>query len=108
MEVEEKIALRRKCNFILESVVSLSFLLNPELRYIQNLWVLDLIDQKDYREGIEIVDRFSEEPYDTIVRILPKIKELLNKRFSTNPTITNKLIRSNILNGLEKIGLTVN
>ena len=79
MEIKEKIKLRRKCNFLLENVISLSLLLNPELRYIQNLWVLNIIDTKYIQnEPLHVLDRFNEEPYDTIVRILPKIINLIN------------------------------
>lgn len=105
MEVKEKIALRRKCNFILGNVVSLSVSLNPELRYIQNLWALNIIDEKEYREGIEIVDRFSEEPYDTIVRILPKIMDLINNKFPEKAKVTDKIKRANIFTCLEKLNL---
>lgn len=107
MDIKEKIALRKKCNFILENVINLSLFLNPELRYIQNLWVLNIIDVKEYREEIEIVDRFSEEPYDTIVRILPKIVELINTRLPKHLVITTKLHSINIITGLEELGLVI-
>lgn len=107
MDIKEKIALRRKCNFILGNVVSLSLSLNPELRYIQNLWVLNIIDKKDCREGTEIVDRFWEEPYDTIVRILPKIIELINTRLPEHLVVTTKLNNINIITGLEELGLVI-
>lgn len=107
MDIKEKIALRRKCNFILGNVISLSLSLNPELRYIQNLWVLNIIDEKDYREGTEIVDRFWEEPYDTIVRILPKIIELINTRLPEHLVVTTKLNSINIITGLEELGLVI-
>lgn len=107
MNIKEKIALRKKCNFILGNIISLSLSLNPELRYIQNLWVLNIIDNKEYREGTEIVDRFSEEPYDTIVRILPKIVELINTRLPEHLIITTKLHSVNIITGLEELGLVI-
>lgn len=105
MDIKEKIALRKKCNFILGNVISLSLSLKPELRYIQNLWVLNIIDVKEYREGIEIVDRFSEEPYDTIVRILPKIMDLINNKFPKKAEISDKIERANIFSGLERLNL---
>lgn len=104
MEIKEKIKLRRKCNFLLENVISLSLLLNPELRYIQNLWVLNIIDTKYIQnEPLHVLDRFNEEPYDTIVRILPKIINLIN---STNKAkVTDKIKRLNICEGLEDLNL---
>ena len=108
MEIKEKIKLRRKCNFLLENVISLSLSLNPELRYIQNLWVLNIIDTRYVQnEPLHIIDRFSEEPYDTVVRILPKIIELINKRLPEHLTITTKLCSINIITGLEELGLIV-
>lgn len=44
--IEQKIALREKCNFLLDSVVNLNISLYPELRYIQNLWALGIIDTR--------------------------------------------------------------
>lgn len=38
----------------------------PDLRFIQALWALRLID-RDY--SLNIIDRFYEEPEDTLVRI---------------------------------------
>lgn len=104
MEIKEKIKLRRKCNFLLENVISLSLSLNPELRYIQNLWVLNVIDTKYIQnESLHVLDRFNEEPYDTIIRILPKIINLIN---STNKVkVTDKIKRLNICEGLEDLNL---
>ena len=107
MDIKEKIALRKKCNFILGNIISLSLSLNPELRYIQNLWVLNIIDVMEYREGTEVVDRFGEEPYNTIVRILPKIVELINTRLLEHLIITSKLHSINIITGLEELGLVI-
>ena len=105
MDIKEKIALRKKCNFILGNVISLSLSLNPELRYIQNLWVLNIIDAMEYREGTEVVDRFGEEPYDTIVRILPKIMDLINNKFPEKAKVTDKIKRANIFTCLEELNL---
>lgn len=100
------IDLRKKCNFILKNVIDLYLSIFPSIRYIQALWNLDIIDERDYREGPEIVDRFSEEPYDTIVRILPKIYNLINNQFPEKADITNKLLRLNIIKGLEELNLS--
>lgn len=104
MEIKEKIKLRKKCNFLLENIISLSLSLNPELRYIQNLWALNIIDTRYVQnESLHIIDRFSEEPYDTIIRILPKIINLIN---STNKAkVTDKIKRLNICEGLKDLNL---
>lgn len=94
MDIKTKIQLRPKCDSILDNVVRLSAHLYPELRYIQNLWATNIIDRED---------RFSEEPYDTIVRILPRIADLINVEFKED--LHNKICRMNILNGLERLGL---
>lgn len=100
------IDLRKKCNFILKNVIDLYLSIFPSIRYIQALWNLDIIDERDYREGPEIVDRSSEEPYDTIVRIFPKIYRLINNQFPEKADITNKLLRLNIIKGLEELNLS--
>ena len=100
------IDLRKKCNFILKNVIDLYLSIFPSIRYIQALWNLDIIDERDYREGPEIVDRFSEESYDTIVRILPKIYNLINNQFPEDTGVTNKLLRLNIIKGLEELNLS--
>lgn len=98
--------LRKKGNFLLKNVVNLYLSIFPTIRYIQALWNLNIIDEKDYRDGLEIVDRFSEEPYDTIVRILPKIYNLINNQFPEDTSVTNKLLRLNIIKGLEELNLS--
>lgn len=72
MEIEEKIKNRKQDNAFLRELVSLHQEIYPDLRYIQSLWALGIIDK-----NTEIVDRFYEEPYDTIVRIFPTIHALL-------------------------------
>lgn len=106
---EEKISLRKKCNFLLDNVVNLNTSLYPELRYIQNLWVLGIIDACDsYNEFTLyqiITDRYSEEPYDTVVRILPKIVDLISTKFPEKSKITDRIKRANIFTCLEELGL---
>lgn len=106
---KEKVALREKCNFLLDNVVNLNISLYPELRYIQNLWALGIIDACDsYNESTlyQIVnDRFSEESYDTIVRILPKIVDLINNKFPEKAKVSDKIKRANIFTCLEKLNI---
>lgn len=106
MDTEIKISLRRKCNFLLDNIVNLNQSLFPELRYIQNLWAIGVIDIRSiYSKGPHIVDRFSEEPYDTVVRILPKVVDLVNNKFPEKAKITDKIKRANIFTCLEELGL---
>lgn len=104
MDIKNKIALRKDCNFILENVVNLKLQLSPDLRYIQCLWVLGIIDTKEYRDGVEIADRFSEEPYDTVVRILHHIVKLISG-LDESSDMTHKLLGVNIIKGLKDLGL---
>lgn len=68
MDYQEKIQLRERCNAVLTNYIALYMLMHPELRYIQLLWATKIVDNED---------RFYEEPYDTIVRVLQTIMESL-------------------------------
>lgn len=102
----EKITLREKCNFLLGNVINLNLSLYPELRYIQNLWALGIIDKgKSQATDGRVIDRFYEEPYDTVERILPKIVNLINNKFPEESKITDRIKRANIFIYLEELGL---
>lgn len=102
----DKIEQRQCSNLLLENVINLHLSLFPELRYIQNLWALKIIDTKYIQnEEAYILDRYYEEPYDTVIRILPKIIEMINEKFPKDTSITNKLRRINIITSLEKLEL---
>lgn len=103
MTPKEKIELRKDCNFLLDNIVNLHISLFPELRYIQNLWALGIIDR--YQKGFYIYDRFSEEPYDTVVRILPKVIKLINEQFPEKSDIGDRIKRANIFTCLSRLGL---
>lgn len=94
--MKTKILLRNTSNSVLDNIVSLHSRAHPQLRYIQNLWALNIIDNED---------RFYEEPYDTLRRILPKVVDLINNTCFEKVGITGKLYRSNILKGLEDLKL---
>lgn len=103
-----KISLRWECNAILIAVVSLSQKISGDLRFIQNLWALRIIDQTPVSNTLpKIIDRFSEEPYDTIVRILPQILTLLNSRFFEAESIDSidLKLRQTIIDGLKELKL---
>lgn len=96
--------MRKKCNFLLDNVINLNLSLYPELRYIQNLWALGIIDTRYVQnDGNFIIDRFSEEPYDTIVRILPKIMDLITNKFPEKAKVSDKIKRANIFTCLEEL-----
>lgn len=104
--IEQKIVLREKCNFLLSNIINLNLSLYSELRYIQNLWVLGIIDTNYIQNnGHVVIDRFDEEPYDTVVRILPKIVDLINNKFPEKAKITDKIKRANIFTCLEELSL---
>lgn len=110
MDIKEKIVLREKCNYLLDNVINLNLSLCPELRYIQNLWALNIIDRgcsqtMATRWDSYVIDRFSEESYDTVVRILPKIMDLINNKFPEKAKITDKIRRINIFTCLEELNL---
>lgn len=98
MEIKNKIELRVKCNRLIDDVVYLMSFLYPDLRYVQILDNLKIIDN---------ADRFYEESYDTVIRILPEIKKLLEMENSPDITVSNKLRIINIKNILRSIGIDV-
>lgn len=110
MNIKEKIRIRKECNFLLDNVINLNLSLYPELRYIQNLWALNIIDRSCDQAMVTcwdsyVIDRFSEEPYDTVVRILPKIMDLINNKFPEKAKLTSKINRANIFTCLEELNL---
>lgn len=103
--MNKKIEFREKCNFLLDNVINLNRSIHPELRYIQNLWTLNIIDKVKNQDMNEIViDRFYEEPYDTVQRILPKIVDLINNQFPKKASIGDKIKRTNIFICLKELG----
>ena len=100
---KEKIKLREKCNRLLDTIINLNISLHPELRYIQNLWVLGIIDQ--CVGSSETLDRFSEESYDTIKRIMLQIVDLINNKFPEKANIEDRIMRGNIFMYLDELGL---
>ena len=74
MDRETKIKNREFYNSLLSYIISLQLKLHPDLRFIQALWSLRIIDVSN--DNI-IIDRFYEEPYDTLKRIKSKVSEVL-------------------------------
>lgn len=67
--------IRAHANIFLHNVIGLFLTTYQDVRYIQALWALDIID-RDYSM---VVDRFYEEPVDTIRRCSPSIQKFLEK-----------------------------
>ncbi len=96
LSIRSKISLRNRCNFLLDNIVNLHLSLFPDLRYIQNLWALGIIDDRD---------KFNEEPYDTVVRILPRVVKLINEDFPEKSRISDRIKRANIFTVLKELEL---
>lgn len=94
-KIKHKIELRPKCNFILMNVMQLALHTYKDLRFLQLFYSMNIIDEDD---------RFFEEPYDTIVRILPTITDLLDINSDISSDI-NKAIKYNITLGLSELKL---
>lgn len=67
--------MRQKANLIINEIVQLFLETCPDLRYIQALYALDIITSEADLENDTIwaVDRFYEEPVDTLKRCEQKI-----------------------------------
>lgn len=87
---------RTKGNNCLNNIIKLYLTYYPNLRFIQVLWALDIIDSS---EGV-ITDRFYEEPDETIKRIYPRFKDLLD---APSPTILSRLYKIKIKQHLKNI-----
>lgn len=69
--------MRQKANLLLNEIVRLFLHSYPDLRYIQALWNLGIIDQ---RSNI-IADRFYEEPINTLARCRKRIELFLREKY---------------------------
>lgn len=95
----EQINQRYLCNSILCDCIYVLTNMYKDLRFIQALWSLKLIDQEFNNETDlipKIVDRFQEEPINTIKRIRPEIERLLEK-------YTDNKVKSVIINKLNQV-----
>lgn len=75
--------MRQKANTTLNIIVGLFLKSYPDLRYIQALYALGIIDQEPdlERGGTLIVDRFYEEPADTLKRCKERIARFLEEKY---------------------------
>ena len=95
MDYKDKIESRERCNATLANYVALYMLTHPELRYIQLLWATKIVDSED---------RFYEEPYDTIVRVLQTIIECLQMSESDDRRDV-QILREWLMNELKSMEL---
>lgn len=93
-----KINDREFCNMILLDCIKLHYVLyGPNLRFIQMLWSYGIVDEED---------RFYEEPYDTIKRILPKLRVKLNDS-KIEFKLSAQILKNNIIRNLKNINIDV-
>lgn len=72
--------MRQKANTLLNEIVELFLQSYPDLRYIQALFALGTVDQVMSHELVPgIVDRFYEEPVDTIRRCEKRILQFFTE-----------------------------
>lgn len=89
---------RDSANNCLLNVIQLYLKIYPKVRFIQALWTLSIIDSDKINilEDSKIIDRFYEEPYETIKRIRPRIETLIESEFPESSTLSMRLLRNNI------------
>ena len=68
--------MRQKANFIINELVQLFLETYPDLRYVQALFALGMVDQN--ADGL-VEDRFYEEPTDTLKRCEKRILQFLTE-----------------------------
>lgn len=65
---------RQEANKKILEIVTSAVENNPDLRFIQILWNLNIIDSKKFGdEKIIVIDRFYEEPEETLKRIYNRL-----------------------------------
>lgn len=77
--------MRQKCNLLLNAIVQLFLETYPDVRYIQAMFALGIIDlEKSDLERAPVIDRFYEEPIDTLKRCRKSILGFLTLAVSSN------------------------
>lgn len=73
--------MRQRANLIINEIVQLFLEAYPDLRYVQALFALGILDQTlDMERGVAVtVDRFYEEPIDTLKRCEKRILEFFTE-----------------------------
>lgn len=86
--------MRQKANTVLNVIVGLFLKSYPDLRYIQALYAIGIIDQEPDlgRHDALIVDRFYEEPIDTLKRCKKRIVKFLEEKYPYMVESFNEII----------------
>lgn len=83
-------------NKLLNELISLYQLIFPSNKYIQTLYDLGIINKEN---------NYYENSYDTIIRILPKIKLMLTDLDNMKPSFMIKIRMNNIKEYLKELNL---
>lgn len=83
--------MRHRVNLFLNEIVRLFLHSYPDLRYIQALFALGIIDQDHI--GM-VVDRFYEEPIDTLKRCRECITKFLEEKYPDKVVELNRFFES--------------
>lgn len=96
-------------NLLIRDIINLHMSIYPNIRFIQHLWCLNIIDESNNEActQIEIVDRYSEEPWETVRRILPKIKTNIIDNFPQNASDYQKILQASIIGNLTDMGFSL-
>lgn len=86
--------MRQKANTVLNVIVGLFLKSYPDLRYIQALYAIGIIDQEPDSVGHSalVVDRFYEEPIDTLKRCKKRIVKFLEEKYPYMVESFNEII----------------
>lgn len=86
--------MRQKANTVLNVIVGLFLKSYPDLRYIQALYAIGIIDQEPDSVGYSalVVDRFYEEPIDTLKRCKERIVKFLEEKYPYMVESFNEII----------------
>lgn len=96
MSYQEMVVVRKNSNKLINRALELYQDIFSDLRYMQYLYLMGLTTEED---------RFYEEPYQTVKKILPNIQILINKKFPKKATLKMKICRWLIFNLVEELKL---
>lgn len=92
-------------NKLIEYIITLYHEIYPDVNYIQCLFNLGILDEKEYFFGTEIVDRRKETSEETVIRILPNIIKLIEYYDESVFSSTSKMKYINLISLLDKAGM---
>lgn len=91
--------MRQRVNLFLNEIVRLFLHSHPDLRYIQALFALGIIDKGcgqtlATRWDSFVIDRFYEEPIDTLKRCRERITKFLEEKYPDKVVELNRFFES--------------